>query len=208
MKDTWQPTTRQEPKIQMGVLRLFPTLVYQIDALELVDPVEKTRKNVVWTKKENDASENKWILKPHKKLASKFESKINFCLETLGYETKMKMTTSWWTRTAPGNVVYRHKHTNCLWSAVFYPYEDTSSIILESTSTKPMIDVLFKCTDPQYIPYGQAEITIRPGTMLIFPSHIYHWTQPNNTDKHRYSLAMNFMPRGNLLHGDSSFNYQ
>ena len=39
MKDTWQPTTRQEPKIQMGVLRLFPTLVYQIDALELVDPV-------------------------------------------------------------------------------------------------------------------------------------------------------------------------
>ena len=84
MKDTWQPTTRQEPKIQMGVLRLFPTLVYQIDALELVDPVEKTRKNVVWTKKENDASENKWILKPHNKLASKFESKINFCLETLG----------------------------------------------------------------------------------------------------------------------------
>ena len=30
----------------------------------------------------------------------------------------------------------------------------------------------------------------------------------NNTDKDRYSLAMNFMPRGNLLHGDSSFNYQ
>ena len=35
MIDSWQPNTRQEPKIQMGVLRLFPTLLYQIDAAEL-----------------------------------------------------------------------------------------------------------------------------------------------------------------------------
>ena len=37
--------------VEMGVLRLFPTLVYQIDASELIEAAEKTRKNVTWTKK-------------------------------------------------------------------------------------------------------------------------------------------------------------
>ena len=54
--------------VEMGVLRLFPTLVYQIDASELIEAAEKTRKNVTWTKKANDASENKWVLRAHKNL--------------------------------------------------------------------------------------------------------------------------------------------
>jgi uncharacterized protein (TIGR02466 family) len=194
--------------VEMGVLRLFPTLVYQIDASELIEAAEKTRKNVTWTKKANDASENKWVLRAHKKLAAKFDAKVNLCLETLGYETEMKMTTSWWTCTSPGNIIHRHKHTNCLWSAVFYPYEETSSIVFQSSTTEPMIDVKFKCNDPQYVPYGQATIGIKTGSMLIFPSHLLHWTEPNNTDKDRYSLAMNFMPKGNIVFGDSSYNYQ
>ena len=194
--------------VEMGVLRLFPTLVYQIDASELVEEVEKTRKNVTWTRKVNDATENKWVLKPHKKLAAKFDAKVNLCLENLGYETEMKMTTSWWTCTPPGKIVHRHKHTNCLWSAVFYPYEETSPIVFQSNTTEPMIDVKFKCNDPQYIPYGQAIVSIKTGSMLIFPSHLLHWTEPNNTDKDRYSLAMNFMPKGNVVFGDSSYNYQ
>ena len=193
--------------VEIGVLRLFPTLVYQIDASELIEEVEKTRRNVTWTRKANDATENKWILKTHKKLAAKFDEKVNLCLGSLGYETKMKMTTSWWTRTPPGKIVHKHKHTNCLWSAVFYPYEGTSSIVFKSDTTEPSIQVEFKCTDPEYIPYGYATVGIKTGSMLIFPSHLVHWTEPNDTDKDRYSLAMNFMPKGNVVLGDSSYNY-
>lgn len=194
-------------KVEMGVLKLFPTLVYQIDASELIEPSLKSLKDIKWTNKANDASKDKFILRSLKYISGQFDAKVNLCLETLGYELPMKMTTSWWTRTSPGGVIYRHKHTNCMWSAVFYPYENTSSIIFEKAD-QPQIDVGFKCTDPQFIPYGKAEIQIKKGTMLIFPSHMFHWTMENDTDKYRYSLAMNFMPHGKVYHGDSSYNYQ
>ena len=43
-------------KVEMGVLKLFPTLVYQIDASELIESSLKILDNVSWTNKENNAS--------------------------------------------------------------------------------------------------------------------------------------------------------
>tara|TARA_B100000482_G_C12576655_1_gene286138 strand:+ start:698 stop:1294 length:597 start_codon:yes stop_codon:yes gene_type:complete len=195
-------------KVEMGVLKLFPTLVYQIDASELIESSLKILDKVSWTNKENNASTSKYVLRSNKKLVSKFNDKINLCLDTLEYELPFKMTTSWWTKTAPGDVVIRHNHTNCVWSAVFYPHEDASALVIENADNRPMIDIAFKCSDPQYMPYGTAHINPKKGCILIFPSHLYHWTLKNTSNKYRYSLAMNFMPHGNVYHGDSSYNFQ
>jgi uncharacterized protein (TIGR02466 family) len=194
-------------KPEVGILKLFPTLIYQIDASELIESSLKLLDNVSWTDRENNASTNKWFLKSHKKLASKFNDKINLCLDILDYELPFKMTTSWWTKTAPGDVVVRHNHSNCLWSAVFYPHENASALVIENTD-RPMIDIAFKCNDPQFMPYGTAHIIPQKGSILVFPSHLYHWTLKNTSNKYRYSLAMNFMPYGSVNHGDSSYVFK
>jgi len=195
-------------KVQMGVLKLFPTLVYQIDAEELLKPCLKLLNKVEWKNNTtNDATADKWVLKQHKSIAGQFNAKVNLCLETLTYVVPMKMTTSWWTRTPPNDSITKHKHSNCLWSAVYYVHDYTSPIVFQKAD-EPLIDVEFKCNDPAYVPYGCAEIIIKKGTMLVFPSYLYHWTKPNTTDKYRYSLAMNFMPHGKVYNGDSSYEYQ
>ena len=123
----------------MGLLKLFPTLVYQIDASELIDPCVKILNNLLkpknkkkWTFKVNNATYDKFILKDEEELRIAFQEKINTCTSVLEYKNGFKMTTSWWTRTAPGDIVQKHKHSNCFYSAVFYPYPNAAPLILES----------------------------------------------------------------------------
>ena len=202
--------------VEMGLLKLFPTLVYQIDASELVEPCVKILNNLLkpknkkkWTFKVNNATYDKFILKDDEELRIAFQEKINTCTSSvIGYKNGFKMTTSWWTRTAPGEIVQKHKHANCFFSAVFYPYANASPLILESFAIPPMIDPEFKCLDPLTIPYGNVEISPPAGSMLVFPSSMYHWTKRNETRKDRFSLAMNFMPDGFVVRGDSTYNYQ
>ena len=102
--------------VEMGLLKLFPTLVYQIDASELVEPCVKILNNLLkpknkkkWTFKVNNATYDKFILKDEEELRIAFQEKINTCTSVLEYKNGFKMTTSWWTRTAPGDIVQKHK---------------------------------------------------------------------------------------------------
>ena len=201
--------------VEMGLLKLFPTLVYQIDASELIEPSVKVLNELLkpknkkkWTFKVNNATYDKFILKDDEELRIAFQEKINTCTSVLEYKNGFKMTTSWWTRTAPGEIVQKHKHANCFFSAVFYPYANAAPLVLESFAIPPMIDPEFKCLDPLMIPYGNVEISPPAGSMLVFPSSMYHWTKRNETRKDRFSLAMNFKPDGFVIRGDSTYNYQ
>ena len=203
-----------EKTVEMGLLKLFPTLVYQINASELIEPCVKILNDLLkpknkrkWTFKTNNATYDKFILKDEN-LKIAFQEKINICTSVLEYKLGFKMTTSWFTRTAPGEIVQKHKHANCFYSAVFYPYADAAPLVLESFAIPPMIDPEFKSLDPLMIPYGNVEISPPAGSMLIFPSSMYHWTKKNETTKDRFSLAMNFMPDGFVVRGDSTYNYQ
>ena len=70
-------------KVQMGVLKLFPTLIYQIDAEELLKPCLKLLNKVEWKNNEvNDATADKWVLRPHKSIAGQFNAKVNLCLDS------------------------------------------------------------------------------------------------------------------------------
>ena len=206
----------QKP-VEIGLLKLFPTLVYQIDASELVEPCVKILNDLLkpinkkkWTGKINNATYDKFILKDDEDLRISFQEKVNKCASVLEYKNGFKMTTSWWTRIAPGDAIPNHKHSNCFFSAVFYPYANSSSFVLESFAIPPMIDPGFKSLDPLMIPHGTVEISPPAGSMLVFPSSMYHWTKKNETRKDRFSLAMNFMPDGfvGAENRDSTYNYQ
>ena len=202
------PKPKIEKKVEMKLYRIFPTLVIEVDCSELIDPIVALVDKVKWkNEKSNDSTEDKYVLKDHKDLIDKFTSKVNICLEPLQYQIPLQMTTSWFTRTPNGDRVNRHKHANCLYSSVFYFHDDTSSINFLKDDG-PMIDIPFRNNDPQVIPYGFAEIPATKGKLLVFPSSLYHSTKPNNSNKYRYSMAMNYMPRGYCSNYDSSYFYQ
>ena len=191
-----------------GVAKIFPTLLFEIDCSELLEDTLKILDGVEWRDLEvNDSSIDKFVLSEYPELSSAFDDKVNECLNgELSYRVPMKMSTSWFTRTPTGSIVNEHKHTNSLWSSVFY-FDDVSSIIFNKRET-PMIDVKFESYDPGVIPYGHAIFPAKKGQMILFPSDLYHWTNENEDDKYRYSLAMNFMPHGMCYDNDSSYHYQ
>ena len=70
--------------VEMGLLKLFPTLVYQIDASELIEPSVKVLNELLkpknkkkWTFKVNNATYDKFILKDDEELRIAFQEKIN-----------------------------------------------------------------------------------------------------------------------------------
>ena len=195
-------------KPKYGIARIFPTLIFVIDCSEFIDEVLDIVETVEWKNKDyNDSTNDFFILSRYSELSKKFDDKVNTCLSELGYVIPFKMSSSWFTRTKPNQSVMEHKHTNSAWSSVFYFQDDVSNIVFRKREL-PMIDVKFSNGDPSTIPYGICDFPANKGSMVLFPSDLYHSTNPNETDTYRYSLAMNFMPRGMCYDNDSSYNYQ
>ena len=84
----------KEKTVDMGLLKLFPTLVYQIDASELLEPcvkilngLLKSKNKSKWTWKVNNATYDKFILKDDEDLRIAFQEKINTCTSSvIGYK--------------------------------------------------------------------------------------------------------------------------
>tara|TARA_X000000368_G_C22973626_1_gene686639 strand:+ start:53 stop:640 length:588 start_codon:yes stop_codon:yes gene_type:complete len=188
--------------------RVFPTLIFNIDCSELISEVVDILETIEWkNKNHNDSSKDFFILSKHLELSKKFDDKVNICLSELEYAIPFKMASSWFTRTKPNQSVMEHKHTNSVWSSVFYFQDNVSNIVFRKREL-PMIDVKFSNHNPSTIPYGVCESAADKGSMVVFPSDLYHSTNTNKTDTYRYSLAMNFMPDGMCYDNDSSYYYQ
>jgi uncharacterized protein (TIGR02466 family) len=144
---------------------------------------------------------NKIELKP---LKDRILSEFNyFKNEILKYEkNKFVVTTSWSTKTNPGEESDWHNHHNCYYSGVFYINTDNNSgdIVFENFADKR-----FLLTPSSYNLYNATSYFIKPqnGTVIFFPSHLYHRIYKNNSNITRYSLAFNLLPVGELGEGDS-----
>ena len=80
---------------------IFPTLVYIVECSDLIEPVKDLLKSVTWNDDWNGQSENVHILNTEPKLVEDFENIVNLSLSELQYELPLKLTTSWFTKTAP-----------------------------------------------------------------------------------------------------------
>ena len=185
---------------------LFPTLVYVIESSDLIEPVKDLMKSVSWNRNDPYQSENLWILNSNLELAKEFENRVNITLSEIKYEVPFQLTTSWYTRTFPNKSIGKHKHSNCVWSAVFY-FDDNCG---ELTFDKDLPDISLNChaEDINLRMFGEVSILARKGVMLLFPSSLYHTLKINNSNRDRYSLAMNFMPKGMVFNLDSSYEYK
>ena len=187
-------------------VQLFPTLIYDVECSDLIDDVLEEFSKVKWKHGWANINDNNFTLENNQTLTHKFEKIVNETLSEIEYVVPLKMSTSWFTRTEPGDEGKNHYHTNSFYSGIFYFQDDNSKLVV--AKELPQIHVPFKTTDFGLVAAGDVGLMARKGHMILIPGTIRHYIQQNITNKDRNSLAMNFMPDGFCDAEDSSYNYK
>ena len=115
-----------------------------------------------------------------------------------GYRQDWRITSSWLTFNSEGDMMYRHNHTNCIYSGVLYPFTytaDHAPLILEN----PLINLSsFNMKVEKPGPFFSDYIGTHPiprGQIIFFPSYLYHYHPPfKKSDLTRKSIAFNLFP--------------
>jgi len=119
------------------------------------------------------------------------------------HNNDFKITTSWVTRSEPGQASNYHNHSNCLYSGILYlaTPNDCGGISFLNYSDKEII----KLVPTKYTMHNAKEFTLNPKVKMIcfFPSDIHHKILLNKSNEVRLSLAFNFFPIGELGHKNS-----
>jgi len=109
------------------------------------------------------------------------------------------LTTSWFTKSEPGEESNFHNHQNSMLSAVLYLRSEKNS---GSITFHNFLDQsLFFLKTKEWTIYNSRAWTFEPlsGEILIFPSYLFHKVCRNESKITRYSLACNYMPVGDIL---------
>ncbi len=203
------PAVMSSKRLMNRRFNIFPTLVYCVDCMDLVDDVESILKYAKWEEGNNISNDQKILFKYNMGLVERIEDKINECLSEIRYEVPFKMTTSWFNRLNMHQSQREHYHTNSSWSSVFYfskSVKDNSSITF--CKRNPSINPKSNSTDVDLVMSGDVNFPANYGEMLVFPSDLSHAVQINNNKETRYSIAMNFMPFGQCGMLDSFYDYR
>ena len=124
-----------------------------------------------------------------------------FASDVMSYSNNFNITTSWFTKTEPGQGSSAHNHNNCMVSGVLYlqTKENCGNISFQNYDNKR-----YKLQLKGLNLFNSPEWQIEPkdGLLLLFPSEVYHNVLKNNSDTTRYSLAFNLVPTG--LIGDKN----
>ena len=126
----------------------------------------------------------------------------------LGHAGDYAITQSWLSIKQPGQEHIMHSHANAIISGVFYFGNDGD--VEGLTFSKNAYVASTWMMDPMLNPnisnqFAFTEITLRVENYMIclFPSYLAHKVSTNTTDKPRYSIAFNAVPRYGLgVEGD------
>ncbi len=198
----------------MGKLTLLFSKVLADDKLKLSDEQYKVIDEVCNSlsfkltdddKNANSTSIERNVLKKDKlnflkkMILDKFNELNN---DVYKYDNEFIITTSWFTHTKDGKFGNFHNHSNSMFSGVFYFTNDNSSIKFQNFNKNTSFNMIPK----EFNVYNSSSWEIKPpkGTILLFPSEVYHYVNISNRD--RKSLAFNIVPVGEYGGGDSKVN--
>ena len=144
----------------------------------------------------NSPSENNYILDENifanlKKFISIY---INQYTEEIFLSNqKLKITQSWINKNKTGSIHTMHYHPNSILSGVFY-FNDHSSPIEFISDRKDQFS-LHK-NEQKYNQFTSSSFTVQTqaGTLIIFPSYIFHRVTMNQQKDTRYSMSFNTFP--------------
>ena len=131
--------------------------------------------------------------------------------ETIGYDAKFAITTSWITLTTKNTKSQSHIHKNSFWSGVYYFDDDYGKNAgrLEFCNPIPQLSSFLPGIREGEINSVTAnEIYLKPRSkmLILFPSYVYHEVALHREDTNRHSLAFNIVPTGSYGSGDSSYD--
>jgi len=155
----------------------------------------------VYDNNKSKQNKNLYALEDTELLFLKNKIMDTFCAyknKVLRYDdVNFKITTSWFTKTEYGQKSDYHKHSNCMFSAVFYVNQPENSGNIMFTKFE---DKRFNITPTEYNIYNSESWRFIPKKhdLIIFPSETYHKIETHLCKEDRYSLALNFMPVGKI----------
>ena len=206
--------TITENKMQWEITPLFSQCVsISFIQEEVCAKLKSICKTTEWLEDNSESGENgavsknRFVLNDHVELNDYFKSVFcSYLKGTIGYDTDVQITTSWFTKTNPNGFCLEHTHCNSWYSAVVYfdEYDEQSSrleFIGESTQ------ILVEPIEYNFLNSTKWKITPHKGMVVIFPSGTWHKVLRGKNLKTRHSMAINVMPKGSVGNHDSSFEY-
>lgn len=138
-------------------------------------------------------------------LRNQIENYLNvFLFEILKFtEGNISHTRSWINLHKPGCYAPRHNHTNSCYSGVYYfdvPQNSGMIWFIKPNEIPTFATPTVLPSLGSYNIYNSNEFGFETtkNDLILFPSHLTHKVDVNNSDKNRYSLAFNYFLEGKM----------
>jgi len=105
----------------------------------------------------------------------------------------------WANLNPPGSYNKSHMHPNSLWSGVYYVKASKNSGKLVCNDPRPGIQIKMPVRKEGTMPQNLwREVFIEPqsGRIIMFPSWVWHYVEPNESNDIRISMSFNFIQAG------------
>ena len=185
---------------------LWPIPVYEAEI-----PVKQKWKDAVLNSEyerthinNSDISKDRYILNNIPDLKSDIEKHCELFVRkylTVKDNAKFYLQNSWCNIHGPEEESQIHYHASSLLSGVYYPIfpKNSGNIAFHKGSIYNNVfhkSIRFEYEEHSNVTAEQYVLGLREGTIVIFPSHLEHSVEKNNSNENRYSLAFNFYVRG------------
>jgi uncharacterized protein (TIGR02466 family) len=155
-------------------------------------------------------SETQWLTKQPKIRALVEYNLSKYVFDVLQVDDtkhQLEHTSSWVNKHNPGDAGHGHAHNNAMFSGVMYykcpPNSGDISFYVPSMIPTWCTQTLYPEVK-EYNTYNMREsrIPVSEGMLLLFPSHLAHAVRVNNSNEDRYSIAFNYILRGDYGYDD------
>jgi len=185
---------------------LWPIPVYEAEI-----PVKQEWKDIVVNLEyerthinNSDISKDRYILNNMLDLKSDIEKHCELFVRkylTIKDNAKFYLLNSWCNIHGPNEYSQIHYHGSSLLSGVYYPIvpKNSGAISFHKNSIYNNIfhhSIRFEYNEDSNLNAGKYTLNVVDGTIILFPSHLEHSVERNNSNEKRYSIAFNFYVRG------------
>ena len=152
----------------------------------------------------SDISKDRYILNTIPDLKQDIENHCERFVRkylTVKDNAQFYLQNSWCNIHGPKESSQIHFHASSLLSGVYYPIlpKNSGDISFHKGSIYTNVfhqSIRFEYEENNNITAEQYVINLKEGDIVLFPSHLDHSVQRNNSNEKRYSIAFNFYVRG------------
>ena len=184
------------------VAELFPTIVvgydslpYQIDNSELIKTVNKLVFDEGMFGVSQTADHHLYKREEFKTLFKSIQICLDDYKKVFDYDCdSLRPCLSWINKSTKFSEHRIHSHPNSFLSAIYYISTNPTSTYFESPDANIFNGIVVNSKSKFNPNVWSSEC--KSGDLIIFPSTLNHWTQPENFDGERLTLSLNIMPAG------------